>query len=77
MLHKDFLPRWKGRNKIMMTRKDYIATAQILNYMSNKTHPALFSKVVTDFAEMFAKDNPRFDVVRFHEASNYEMKAVK
>jgi hypothetical protein len=34
-------------------------------------HPALFSKVVNDFAEMFAKDNPRFDVVRFHEASNY------
>jgi hypothetical protein len=61
----------------MMTRKDYIATAEILNYMSNKTHPALFAKVVTDFAEMFAKDNPRFDVVRFHEASNYKMKAVK
>jgi hypothetical protein len=61
----------------MMTRKDYIATAEILNYMSNKTHPALFAKVVTDFAEMFAKDNPRFDVVRFHEASNYKTKAVK
>jgi hypothetical protein len=61
----------------MMTRKDYVATAEILNYMSNKTHPALFAKVVTDFAEMFAKDNPRFDVVRFHEASNYKMKAVK
>ena len=55
----------------MMTRKDYIATAEILKYASNKTHPALFSKMVTDFAEMFAKDNPRFDVVRFHEASNY------
>ena len=60
----------KGRNK-MMTRKDYIATAEILNYMSNKSHPALFSKVVNDFAEMFAKDNERFDVNRFHEASNY------
>ena len=55
----------------MMTRKDYVATAEILNYMSNKTHPAVFSKVVNDFAEMFAKDNERFDVVRFHEASNY------
>jgi hypothetical protein len=55
----------------MMTRKDYVATAEILNYASNKMHPALFSKVVNDFAEMFAKDNPRFDVVRFHEASNY------
>ena len=55
----------------MMTRKDYIATASILNYASNKTHPAVFSKMVNDFAEMFAKDNERFDVVRFHEASNF------
>lgn len=57
-----------------MTRKDYVSTAEILNYASNKMHPALFSKVVNDFAEMFAKDNPRFDVSRFHEASNYKVK---
>lgn len=56
-----------------MTRKDYNATAEILNYMSNKTHPAVFSKVVNDFAEMFAKDNPRFDVTRFHKASGYHV----
>jgi hypothetical protein len=55
----------------MMTRKDYIATAEILNYVSDKTHPAVFSKMVNDFAEMFAKDNDKFDVKRFHEASNY------
>lgn len=60
----------------MMTRKHFQATAEILNYMSNKTHPALFSKVVTDFAEIFAKENPNFDIVKFHEASNYKMKAV-
>ena len=54
-----------------MTRKDYIATAEILNYASTKTHPSLFSKMVTDFALMFANDNPRFDVRKFHEASNY------
>jgi hypothetical protein len=58
----------------MMTRKDYIATAEILKFMSDKMHPALFSKTVGDFAEMFAKDNPRFDVTRFHEASNYKVK---
>jgi len=57
----------------MMTRKDYVATAEILKYLSNKTHPALFSKTVNDFAEMFAKDNPRFDVSRFHEASGYNV----
>ena len=57
----------------MMTRKDYVATAEILNYVSDKTHPAIFSKMVNDFAEMFAKDNDRFDVKRFHEASNYRV----
>ena len=57
----------------MMTRKDYIATAAILKYASDKTHPALFSKMVNDFAEMFAKDNDRFDVNRFHEASGYHV----
>ena len=57
----------------MMTRKDYIETAKILNYVSDKTHPAVFSKMVNDFAEMFAKDNPRFDVKRFHEASGYHV----
>jgi len=57
----------------MMTRKDYVATAEILKYASNKIHPAVFSKVVNDFAEMFAVDNPRFDVKRFHEASGYHV----
>ena len=56
-----------------MTRKDYIATAEILKYASNKTHPALFSKMVNDFAVMFAQDNERFDVNRFHEASGYHV----
>ena len=40
----------------MMTRKDYVATAEILKYASNKIHPAVFSKMVLDFAEIFAKD---------------------
>jgi hypothetical protein len=57
----------------MMTRKDYVATANILKFASDKTHPALFSKIVNDFALMFAQDNPRFDVNRFHEASGYNV----
>ena len=57
----------------MMTRKDYVETAKILAYVSDKIHPAVFSKTVNDFAEMFAKDNPRFDVRKFHEASNYRV----
>ena len=73
MLHEIILSwRQKGRSK-MMTRKDYVATAEILKYASNKIHPAVFSKIVNDFAEMFAIDNERFDVKRFHEASGYNV----
>ena len=57
----------------MMTRKDYVETAKILAYVSDKTHPAVFSKMVVDFAEMFAKDNPRFDSKRFYYAANYKI----
>ena len=57
----------------MMTRKDYIATAEILKYISDKTHPAVFSKTIHDFSEMFAKDNERFDVSIFHNASGYRV----
>jgi len=57
----------------MMTRKDYISTAEILKYASNKTHPAVFSKMVIDFAEMFAKDNERFDAAKFLKASGYRV----
>ena len=61
----------------MMTRKDYVATAEILRYVSDKTHPAVFSKMVVDFAEMFAKDNPRFDANRFYSAANYKIPSFK
>ena len=57
----------------MMTRKDYVSTAEILKYVSDKTHPAVFSKMVVDFAIMFALDNPRFDAKKFYEASNYHV----
>ena len=56
-----------------MTRKDYIATAEILKYISDKTHPAVFSKTIHDFSEMFAKDNPKFDANKFYSASGYRI----
>ena len=57
----------------MMTRKHFKEVAEILNYASNKTHPALFSKMVNDFALMFAKENPNFNVNKFHEACGYNV----
>lgn len=60
----------------MMTRKHFNEIAEILKYASNKTHPALFSKMVLDFAEMCAKENPNFNVEKFYEASNYKVKVA-
>ena len=54
-----------------MTRRHFEAIAEILKYNSNKTHPAVFSKMVLDFAEMCAKENQNFNVEKFYEASNY------
>ena len=59
-----------------MTRKDYQATAEILKFMSDKVHPAVFSKVVNDFALIYAKDNTKFDINKFHSASNYKVKEI-
>jgi hypothetical protein len=58
----------------MMTRKDYVETADILAGL----RPALeslglegeqiFSDLANDFAEMFANDNDRFQSGRFFDA---------
>jgi hypothetical protein len=56
-----------------MTRKHFEAIAEILKYNSNKTHPAVFSKMVLDFAELCAKENENFNVQKFHEASGYHV----
>jgi hypothetical protein len=58
----------------MMTRKDYVSTAEILaNYrrtfysVSEKAADA-FDEIVNDFAEMFAEDNERFMRSKFIDA---------
>jgi hypothetical protein len=52
----------------MMTRKDYIATAEILNSVSNEIDFLTLANVAEKFAEMFAKDNERFDHAKFIDA---------
>jgi|LauGreSuBDMM15SN_2_FD.fasta_scaffold856275_1 hypothetical protein len=48
----------------MMTRKDYISTAEILNKHFEEVPPAL----LLDFSNMFKKDNERFNEEKFFEA---------
>lgn len=52
----------------MMTRKDYIATAKILNNFKDEMAYTAFEDLVLEFAEFFESDNERFDAIKFEEA---------
>ena len=64
LTQKDFLVLAGGENK-MMTRKDYVATAEILNSYGSEIRLEVFEDLVNDFIEMFATDNEKFDSDRF------------
>ena len=51
----------------MMTRKDYVATAEILNSYGAEMRLEVFEDLVNDFIVMFANDNEKFDADRFWE----------
>lgn len=53
----------------MMTRKDYIATAAILESVKDEMPEHIHFQIVDAFAEMMYADNPRFDTRRFFAAS--------
>ena len=52
----------------MMTRKDYIKTANILAGFVEEIDPATFEDIVEEFAQYFESDNERFDKARFEKA---------
>jgi hypothetical protein len=58
----------------MMTRKDYVATANILANTRESLlslgaeGESIFGLLVADFAEMFENDNERFQSERFDNA---------
>ena len=58
----------------MMTRKDYVSTAEILAehrqaiISLGKEGEDIFGLLVADFAEMFENDNERFQGDRFDNA---------
>jgi len=51
----------------MMTRKDYVATAEIINSYADEIKLTVLEDLVNDFIEMFASDNEKFDSDRFWE----------
>jgi len=48
-----------------MTRKDYVATAEIINSYATEIKLEVLEDLVNDFIVMFADDNERFDGDRF------------
>jgi DNA-dependent RNA polymerase auxiliary subunit epsilon len=54
----------------MMTRKDYVETARILNKYKEAISEKDFIDLVDDFSFMYEQDNERFNTEKFLEAVN-------
>lgn len=55
----------------MMTRKDYVAVAEILSdFKAEINNQAVFEDLVDEFADFFGADNPNFKLDKFREACN-------
>lgn len=52
----------------MMTRKDYVKVAEILNAYSKEIEQPIFKDLLSDFQTMFKADNSNFDLTRFENA---------
>ncbi len=57
----------------MMTRKDYVETAKILNMFVDNIDSHVFNDLVFEFSEWFSADNPRFDENKFWDACVKEL----
>jgi hypothetical protein len=53
----------------MMTRKDYIKTAEILFMFQHAMSVDAHQQLVEEFCDMFQNDNPNFDRERFAKAA--------
>jgi hypothetical protein len=56
----------------MMTRKDYVATAQILSDWADVMDYETLYALAKDFSDYFASDNPNFNTKRFFTAVGVE-----
>jgi hypothetical protein len=52
----------------MMTRKDYVETANILKNFADEIHPEVYEDLVEQFSQWFKSDNDNFDFARFEKA---------
>jgi hypothetical protein len=52
----------------MMTRKDYVKIAEILNSYHLDIDSQVFEDLISDFQTFFKRDNSNFDLTRFRDA---------
>ncbi len=52
----------------MMTRKDYVKVAEILNAYHLEIETQIFEDLLSDFQTYFKKDNANFDKNKFRDA---------
>jgi len=57
----------------MMTRKDYVETAKILNQFADTIDSHVFQDLIFEFSEWFSADNPRFDENKFFDACTQDV----
>ena len=60
----------------MMTRKDYVAVAEILSDYKEVIEFDEYYQMVLDFGKMMKLDNTRFDLSRFVMACGIDTKAL-
>ena len=60
----------------MMTRKDYVETAKILNMFLDNIDSHVFQDLVFEFSEWFSADNPRFDEDKFWDACTKQFESA-
>ena len=60
----------------MMTRKDYVETAKILNQFVDTIDSHVFQDLVFEFSEWFSADNPRFDEDKFWDACTKQFESA-
>jgi hypothetical protein len=60
----------------MMTRKDYVETAKILNMFADDIDSHVFQNLVFEFSEWFLSDNPRFDEDKFWDACTKQFESA-
>lgn len=61
----------------MMTRKDYVAVANILKEYRQSMEARDYSDLCNDFADYMEKDNPRFQDLTFLKACQVPMQEVE